>query len=60
MDFRRKANPRAREINQKLSQPKRSGGLFLKMAHRTVAGRGGGREVQLGKLDLQKACFWGG
>jgi len=40
MDFRRKANPRARVIQQKPSQPERSGELILDMAHRKVAGRG--------------------
>jgi len=40
MDFRRKANPWAREIQEKPSQPERSGGLILDMAHRKVAGRG--------------------
>gem|GEM_PF-1941451 len=41
LDFRRKANPWAREIKGTPSQPERSGGLILDMAHRKVAGRGG-------------------
>jgi len=62
MDFRRKANPWAREIKGTPSQPERSGGLILEMAHRKVAGRRSrrGREVQLGKLDLLNARLWGG
>ena len=41
MDFRRKANRWVTKTQGKPSQPERSGGLFLNMAPRKVAGRGG-------------------
>ncbi|MEJ7593527.1 MAG: hypothetical protein WKF77_18460, partial [Planctomycetaceae bacterium] len=41
MDFRRKANRWVTKTKGKPSQPERSGGLFLNMAPRKVASRGG-------------------